>query len=88
MIRCDLHDYIEIACTYKLPIRLTFLSDSECHTLDGVAKDIRYNAEKKECLVLGFDDKSASAKDREIVLAELTSMTALVKNPHFDTVSF
>ena len=80
MISCEQHDYIEIACTFRLPVRLTF---SNAHQLVGIAKDIVYNSDRKECMVISTRDGDVS-----VVLEELKSIKALEENAHIDIVYF
>lgn len=81
MLSCDLHDYIEIACLYRIEVELT-LRDGR--SICGTAMDTGRNAEKQECIVMTDEDKQRTY----VVLEELRSMRALVKNPHFDVVEF
>ncbi|USH05070.1 Rho-binding antiterminator [Grimontia kaedaensis] len=80
MIKCDVHDYVEIACMFHYPVRLEF------HTGDhkeGIAKDTARNIEKEECIVLDVE-----GEDVLVVLDKVGSMKALVDNPHFSEVAF
>lgn len=79
MIACDRHDYVEIACTFRLPVRLQ-LTDGA--VIDGVAVDTGYDAERQECLIL-----DAAGEHRAVALDRIATMTALKANPHFDTVT-
>ena len=79
-IACHIHDYIEIACLYHFEIELT-LRDGD--TVAGRARTTRVGADHHEYLVLiqqGFE--------REVDLAEISSMRAISDNPHFDSVDF
>jgi len=78
MIRCDIHDYIEIACLYKIEISLTLTSGEE---VTGVASTTIIDARKQECIVIERGDESAS-----IVLDTIKTMTAVTANPHFTSV--
>jgi len=85
MISCDLHDYIEIACMYRLPIELQ-LKDGV--TQQGIAMDIAKNANGEECLLLSSDQTDSSAESSLVVLDQIKTMRALVSTPHFDVVNF
>ena len=85
MISCDLHDYIEIACMYRLPIELQ-LKDGE--TQQGTAMDIAKNANGEECLLLTDNQDGSSTESSLVVLDQIKTMRALVSNPHFDVVNF
>ena len=80
MIRCELHDYIEIACTFRYPVRLTMRTGE---VLDGVAVDTRRDAQGEECIAIRVDGAECL-----VVLDKLANMKAGVQNPHFDTVFF
>lgn len=77
MISCARHDYLEIACMYKLAISL-ILKNGE--TLNGIAQNLIYNEFKQECILL--EDQST------IVLDHIAHMHALVENPHFKRIDF
>ena len=49
-ISCDLYDYIEIACLYKIPVRLELKDGS---FIEGNADDTIINDDKDECMKLG-----------------------------------
>lgn len=80
MMTCDQHDYIEIACTFRLPVRLSLAGGER---VDGVALDTLYNREREECLRLRTE-----AGEREVPLASVMVMTAITDNPHFSEVRF
>ena len=81
MISCDKHDYIEIACTYRLLIELTFKDN---RVLVGTANDTKLNTNREECLEILLECGNLVL----LVLDRLKSMRALKTNPHFDQVSF
>ena len=80
MLNCHLHDYIELSCLYRLPIRVML---KEGGSVEGVAKDVVLNDQRQECLLL--DDKENECL---IILVEIKSMQALQKNSHFDLIEF
>jgi len=77
MISCHQHDYIEIACLYRLRLRLT-LSDGE--SLEGRARDTG-SRQGREWLKLALD-----GEEREIDLERVRLIEALDRNPYFQTV--
>lgn len=79
MISCDQHDYIEIACMFRYPIKLTMKSGEliECTALDTVL-----NEHKDECIKV-----EVNGSERLVVLTELSLLEVSVDNPHFQTVS-
>jgi len=85
MISCDLHDYIEIACMYRLPIELQ-LKDGT--TQQGTAMDIAKNTNSEECLLLSSNQTVSSAESSLVVLDQIKTMRARVSNPHFDVINF
>ncbi|WP_299798267.1 Rho-binding antiterminator [uncultured Shewanella sp.] len=79
MIRCDIHDYIEIACLYRIELLLTLRSGEE---VVGVAKTTCIDDHRKECIVIESGGESVS-----IVLDSIKRMTAVTENPHFNSVN-
>ena len=82
LIKCDLHDYIEIACTFRYPVLLSLDSGKE---INSKAFDIVTKPDKTEYLLLLVDGSNDPA---EVPLTELKQMQALIDNPHFDKVDF
>ena len=81
MISCENYDYIEIACMYRYPVRLTLNS---CAVIEGVAVDTQRNELKEECIVL-----TNEGEDRLlVVLEDIIKLQVSVKNPHFSEVVF
>lgn len=80
MIRCELHDYIEIACTFRYPVRLTTKSGE---VISGIALDTQYDAQRNECIAV-----ENSGEITLVILDALSEMKAQTNNPHFDTVTF
>lgn len=79
MISCDKHDYIEIACTYRMQLELTFKDN---RLLTGVASDTKLNADREECLELML----TSGEPVLVVLDLLKRIRALSDNPYFDVI--
>ncbi|GAB2643818.1 Rho-binding antiterminator [Vibrio panuliri] len=80
MISCSQYDYLEIACLYHFPVKLTLLDG---HELSGIACDTGYNALKQECLILEVEGT------REYVVTDnLKSLRVTLDNPHFSFVEF
>ncbi|MCW8906857.1 MAG: Rho-binding antiterminator [Sedimenticola sp.] len=80
MISCAQHDYIEIACLYRIPVRLILRSGDE---ITGIALDTVRNGDRQECLKLQVGED-----EQWVVLDRLQSMEAQVSNPHFERVQF
>ncbi len=80
MISCQQYDYIEVACLYQIPVKLTLLSGK---IIEGKAMDTRYNENKKESIVI-HDPLGEVVVPTE----ELLTMQALIANTHFDTIQF
>ena len=80
MISCQTHDYIEIACLYNFPVRIT-LKDKT--TVEGQATTTETTPDKREWLVIQQQDGPC-----RIELQHICSMQALKTNPHFDLVRF
>lgn len=80
MISCERHDYIEIACTYRYPIRLTMKSGE---VLECIALDTNLNENREECIKVDI-----SGTNNLVVLNDILELECRVKNPHFDSVRF
>ena len=80
MISCDQHDYIEIACTFRYPLKLTLRSGA---VIECVALDTELDDNRNECIKV--DVKGAQSL---IVLEDISVLEACVDNPHFHRVSF
>jgi len=79
---CELHDYLEIACTFRLPIALSMTLGRE---LKGVAVDTLVKPDKTEHLMFM---KEGDEKVISLPMNELIQMKALVENVHFEIVDF
>ena len=81
-INCDLHDYLEIACVYKIQVHLT-LTNGECY--NGVPVATRVNAQREECLQFLLDSGNEPI---DIPFYMLEKMNAIAPSIHFSTVTF
>lgn len=80
MLKCDLHDYLEIASMFAIPVALTSATGER---VEGVIADIFINEDRQECVRVVNQEQSSV-----VLTGHLTSMKALVNNTHFDHVSF
>lgn len=80
MISCDQHDYIEIACTFRYPIKLTMNSGV---IIECIALDTKLDENKIECIEVSLDDD-----ERLIVLDDIAILEVRIDNPHFHIVCF
>jgi Rho-binding antiterminator len=80
MINCDQHDYIEIVCMYRYPVKLTMKSDE---IIQGTAVDTQQNNNREECIKLNID-----GTERLIVLSEIKKLEVTEDNPHVQVVVF
>ena len=80
MISCQDYDYIEIACTYQYPIRLTLKSKE---VIECIAKDTALNNTREECIKVEVKDT-----ERLVMLDEIAAIEAQVDNPHITKISF
>lgn len=80
MVTCEQHDYIEIACTFKLEVCLHLVDGS---TVSGKASDTIYNKDKEHCITL-----KTKSGNKLVVLNTITTMQALQPNPHFELIHF
>lgn len=82
ILQCDLHDYLEIACMYRLEVELVC---KDGQRLRGRPTNIKSRSGLGEFLI--YENMETNSED-SIEVLELAQMTALRKNPHFDTVIF
>lgn len=80
MISCDQHDYIEIVCMYRYPVKLTMKSGA---VIKGTALDTQRNDHQEECIKIG-----AAGTEQLLVLDEIKKLEVSVENPHLQTVVF
>ena len=80
MISCDQHDHIEIACTFRYPLKLTMRSGL---VIDCIAIDTGLNENRDECILVNIDGTESL-----VVLENISVLEVSVDNPHFHTVSF
>lgn len=80
LISCELHDYIEVACMYGYQIRLILKDQS---TMEGKAKDILTDVEKREFLLLETESGS-----RQVELISLDKLQVLTPGARFTEVVF
>ena len=79
MIKCDIHDYVEIACIYRFEVEIFMLDNKRVR---GYAKTIKLNEERRECLLL-----ITSNSEKMIILSEVKYMRSLTNNPHFELIN-
>ncbi|MBU2113632.1 MAG: Rho-binding antiterminator [Gammaproteobacteria bacterium] len=80
MLKCDLHDYIEMVCLYHYPLKLTLSSGA---VLIGTALTTRYNDQRQECLVI-----KQNASKQQVALEDIARLEVTVANPHLQQVRF
>ena len=78
MIKCDVHDYIELVCLYNIEVILTLHSGEE---IKGIATTTNINSDKQECLLVMEGDEV-----RAVVLETIKNMRALSSNPYFSSI--
>lgn len=80
ILKCDLHDYLEIACMFKLNVELTLKDTSK---VIGLPITTTIDSERNECLVVLLN------KQQKLIPTNLIhQMRALVANQHFDIIEF
>jgi Rho-binding antiterminator len=87
IMRCDLQDYVEIACMFHYQLELELHSGKR---LIGRAHDTKVE-EKVEYLVLLEQEANAAGvtnKEQKVVLSDLNSMKVLTRNARFDFIQF
>ncbi len=80
MISCHQHDYIEIVCMYRYPVKLTLKSGA---VIEGVAADTLRNSAREECIKV-----NAGTGETLVVLSELKQLEVTKENPHLQRVDF
>ncbi len=80
MISCQQYDYLEIACLYQFPVRIT-LTDGTI--IEGIANDTRYDNQHQECLLL-----QTAQGEQLVATARLQSLEVTIVNPHFTFIKF
>ncbi len=80
MINCDQHDYIELVCMHRYPVKLTTKSND---IIQGTAVDTGRNEQGDECIKL-----NAEGSEKLVVLSELKKLEVTEDNPHVSVVNF
>lgn len=80
MISCNEHDYVEIACMYRYPIKLTMKTGE---VIECTALDTQYNAASEECIKV-----SVGGTESEIIIDKISKLEVCIENPHFKQVCF
>ncbi|MDV7104619.1 Rho-binding antiterminator [Vibrio sp. TH_r3] len=80
MITCQEYDYVEVACLYRYPVRLTMKSGE---ILQGIALDTSRNENRKECIKI-----SRNEIDMLIELDSIFKLQILADNPNFSEIIF
>lgn len=80
MISCSQYDYVEIACLYKYPLKLTLTSGD---VVVGKALDTRRNADGQECMLLLVEDEKIL-----VLLDDIKQLAVTISNPHFEKINF
>ncbi|MET4162194.1 Rho-binding antiterminator [Marinobacterium sp. MBR-111] len=79
-MNCDEHDYIEIACTFRMHVRLILTSGE---LIEGRALDTQRNDAGEECIKL-----AVGGENMLVIQDRIRKMEALSENPHFQSVRF
>ena len=80
MISCNQHDYIEIVCMYRYPIKLTLKSGD---IIQGIAQDTQRNDRRDECIKINID-----GVERLVILEEIKTLEVTLDNPHLQKIGF
>lgn len=79
MISCANHDYVEIACMYRLHVKIV---SKNAQTIIGIAIETTFNKNREECVVL-----ETTVNSQMIVLDQIATMEAVTRNLHFDKIN-
>ena len=82
ILPCDLHDYLEIACLYKIKVKLI-----QKNNLNSVGTPVTTGVNKELGEYLIFQVKQ-EAEAKAIPLLSILSMQAISANPYFDKIIF
>lgn len=80
MLSCEHHDYVEIVCTFKYPIKLMMKSGL---IIECIAQDTLLNENRTECIKVKIKDEECL-----VALDDIQVMEVSVDNPYFKSVSF
>ncbi len=80
MISCDQHDYIEIVCTYRYPLKLTLKSGE---IIQGIAVDTQRNENRDECIKI-----ETEGREQLVILDNIKKLEVTKDNPHLREVVF
>jgi len=80
MINCNQYDYIEIACMYRYPIKITMNTGE---VIECTALDTPRNEAREESIKVNTEGTKSI-----VVLDGISKLEACVENPHFRVVSF
>jgi Rho-binding antiterminator len=80
ILKCDLHDYLEIACLFKIEVEITLIDATQ---VIGLPITTTIDSDRNECLVMIINNKK-----RLIQTNVLDQMRAMVANQHFDIIKF
>ena len=79
MLSCQQYDYIEIACMYHYPVKLTMKSGT---IVQAKALDTARNEDRQECIKVLIDEN-----EKLIILDDIAMLEVTLSNPHFQSVS-
>ena len=82
VIKCDIHDYVEIACLYSIPVKLRFKDGSH-----QIVTPLNTLIDKERYEVLEVRERN-QADTQHLRMTTIASMSALSANPHFSIVEF
>ncbi|GIU54139.1 MULTISPECIES: Rho-binding antiterminator [Shewanella] len=85
MLRCDLHDYLEIMCLYQYQVELTMLDNS---VINGQFFDTGFteiNGNKKEVIKGAINDDNSQVI---VEIEQIKSVKVLTPNPVFSDIDF
>ncbi|KZN35742.1 Rho-binding antiterminator [Pseudoalteromonas luteoviolacea] len=77
-MRCEHTDYLELACIKGFVLEVM---TRENKSISGQAKDIVYNDQRQQCLVLNHNEQQTF-----ILLDDISKLTALTPNSYFTTL--
>lgn len=83
MITCDQHDYIEIACTFRYPVKLTMKTGV---VIEGIALDTQIITDDQHKIEIIKIDTQGDISS--VALDDISVLEISIDNPHFRSIAF
>ena len=81
MLKCDLHDYLEIICMFHYNVKVVTKKGA---SYSGLAEDVLLSDKRQEVLRI----KTVDQEQIEVVTEEIEEIQVITPNARFQTVRF